>query len=91
MKTPCDDCRFFARYYIKRESGSLGETNSGYCKINGQAKNAILKRNNKTYICENWEKKEIQVSQRRENIIDTLSNMAKQIHEIAMILQSDSK
>ncbi len=87
----CQNCRYFAAHYVKLARGYFSCTgNCGHCtneNLPFQRPQIIAKRHLE---CEYWEPLQIQIDERRKNIIDFLYKMAERIEEIACILKDDN-
>lgn len=85
----CYNCKYFYRHYVMH-TFSIRPTNCGHCskrKINAKEKGKFPLENG----CEMWEDIKIKIDERKGKIIVYLENMAKEIHDIALILKEDER
>lgn len=85
----CRNCKFFKKHYIKTSKG-FKEEMCGYCANSEldlyQKRKTILKIYN---ACKYWMPIDLQISERRAGILETLKKMQNSLEELAVILKDD--
>lgn len=84
----CINCAHCVKHYanIRGTFYSLGEMHCINAKMSTSAQKQRIKN---LALCDFWQPKQIQISNRRESIKETLKQMARQIDEISQILQEE--
>lgn len=83
----CEDCRFYKQHYIKTATGFSFTLYGHCCNKNIDLRNKTKIREN----CEYWQPIEIQIAERRKNLISNIRELVKRLDAVCEVLLDDEQ
>ncbi|WP_438847256.1 hypothetical protein [Anaerocaecibacter muris] len=85
----CNNCRFYAEHYIKRDTKFIA-LSQGHCGHINRNVRKLIRNPQFTTDCDKWQSKELTQIEQKKSIKKLLTNIEKSLASLAEVLNNDS-